>query len=72
MSIKDRYRVGRRVGQTRWQIKQAPGWRVVHQCDTLPQAAAWFHALGVNPSEITVLLTPEWLSLAKAIERRIA
>ncbi len=52
---KDTYRVGKRVGQDRWQVKQAPGWRVVHQCDTLSEAATWLIGLGVDIRLVPVL-----------------
>lgn len=47
--VAEEYRVGKRTGQNRWQIKQGRGsWRVVHQCDTLADAAKWLTDRGVD------------------------
>ena len=51
----DLYRVGKRTGQDRYQVKQAPGWRVVHQCASLEEAAAWLPTQGVDISAVPVL-----------------
>lgn len=63
------WRVGKRVGQDRWQIKQAPGWRVAHQCDTLQEAADWLSARGQDITAVQVLTEWPWLTLAEHIRK---
>lgn len=66
--ITDEYRVGKRHGQNRWQIKQAPGWRVAHECDTLEEAAAWLKSQGVNIDSVSVLTACcPWKTLAEHV-----
>ena len=64
----DDWRVGRRVGQSRWQVKRSPGWRVAHECDTLPEAAAWLTAQGADISAVPVLSTYPWPMLSNCEE----
>lgn len=54
MTTKTQWRVGRRSGQSRWQVKCAPGWRVAHECDTLAEAAAWLVAQGIDIAGVPV------------------
>lgn len=54
--MNSQWRVGKRVGQERYQVKQAPGWRVAHECDSLPEAAAWLSAQGADISTVACLV----------------
>ena len=66
--MNDQYRIGKRVGQSLWQIKQAPGWRVAHECATLQEAATWLTAQGVDIATIDVLTNCyPWKSLAEHV-----
>jgi hypothetical protein len=72
--MKNRFRIGRREGQNLWQIKEAPGWRVAHQCSSLAQAAEWLRLKGVDLSTVPVVSTlpgfdiaDRWPTLAEAI-----
>ena len=71
---RDLWRVGRREGQNLWQIKQAPGWRVAHECATLAEADAWLTAQGVDTATIHVVSlrafgTTDWPTLRDAALR---
>ena len=58
------WRVGQRTGQSRWQVKRAPGWDVAHECDSLHEAAAWLTAQGVDLQFVDVLLGWPWRTLS--------
>lgn len=62
------FRVGRRTGgDGRWQVKQGPGWKVVHQCADLRAAACWLDDQGVDIGGVSVLTPPPWLTLAEHV-----
>lgn len=61
------YRIGKRNGQNRWQVKESPGWRVARQCDTLAEAAEWLRAEGVDLSTVVVLSKWPWPTLPEAL-----
>lgn len=65
--MKEPYRVGKRNGQKRWQVKQAPGWRVAHECDTLTEAATWLIEQGADIRLIPVLTQWPWRMLGEWI-----
>lgn len=67
-TITGHWRVGRRAGQALWQIKEAPGWRVVHQVGMLGEAAAWLSERGVDLSTVFVLTTWPWPTLAEKMK----
>jgi len=50
-----------------WQIKEAPGWRVAHQVNTLEEAATWLHVRGVDIAGVAVLTAWPWLNLAEHV-----
>ena len=60
------WRVGRRTGQALWQVKQAPGWSVKFN-GTLKMCAEFLAALDVDLTEVPVLTSHEWKSLAEWI-----
>jgi len=66
--MRDEWRVGKRVGQDRWQVKQAPGWRVAHECDTLQQAACWLAAQGADVATVAVLSAPPGRTLGELVD----
>lgn len=57
------FRIGKRTGQKLWQIKEAPGWSVVHQAKTLVECADWLKANGHSLLLIPVLTAGDWRSL---------
>ena len=62
------WRVGQREGQTRWQIKKAPGWGVVHEVDSIEQAATWLSGHGTDLATVDVLTVAPWPTLAAHLE----
>ncbi len=66
------WRVGQRTGQTRWQIKKAPGWGVVHEVDSPEQAARWLAGHGVDLGTVDVLTVAPWTSLAEHLKASTA
>ncbi|MBI3985399.1 MAG: hypothetical protein HY343_00635 [Lentisphaerae bacterium] len=54
---KELYRVGKRVGQERWQIKVAPNWKVVAEFVFLKGCADWLQGGRIDISKIPVLLS---------------
>lgn len=65
------YRVGLRVGGSLWQVKQGPGWKVIHQCNTLLKAAHWLRLNhGADISKVPVLTRPPWKTLLAHIQLR--
>ena len=63
----EHWRVGQRVDQSLWQIKQAPGWRVAAQVNTLQEAAAWLTDHGADISQVAVLVGWPRKSLAEHV-----
>ncbi len=64
----EKYRIGKRTGQGRWQIKQGRGsWRVVHQCITLAEAAKWLTDRGVDIRLVPVIQDFPWKMLGKYV-----
>ncbi|MCX6901710.1 MAG: hypothetical protein NT105_23775 [Verrucomicrobia bacterium] len=71
--MKEEYRIGKRVGQDRWQIKQGSGsWRVVHQCDTLAEAAKFLTERSVDIRLVPVLQGYPWKTLGQIIAEQSA
>lgn len=69
------YRVGKRVGQNFWQVKEGPGWRIVHKCAALQEAADWLSGKGVDLSDVRVVshlpgfdIAAGWPTLKAALE----
>ena len=58
------WRVGQRTGQKLWQVKRAPGWRVVHQCDSLHAAAEYLVGHGVALASVVVVTAHPWRPLS--------
>ena len=66
--MSNQWRIGKRVGQNRWQVKQAPGWRVAHECDSLQEAADWLTSQGVDANTVDVLTECwPWKTLAQHV-----
>lgn len=53
-----------------WQIKEAPGWRVAHQVNTLEEAVTWLQARGADIAGVAVLTASPWLSLAEHVANK--
>ncbi len=63
-----KWRVGKRVGQSLYQIKEAPGWRVAHEVSTLFDAATWLTERGVDINLVPVLINWPWRSLGEHLK----
>lgn len=62
-----KWRVGQKVGLSTWQIKVAPGWKIVHECESLHAAGEWFRVKGVDALNVTVLIAGGWKSLTEFV-----
>lgn len=71
--IRERFRIGRREGRALrklWQVKEAPGWRVVHQCGSLLEAADWLRGHTIaNLDQVPVLTSGDWKPLSWWLEQ---
>lgn len=71
-SDKSSFRIARKYGSPLWQIKQAPGWRVVCNCPTLADCAVELINLGGAPAVTSVACnTHPWPVLADLVEKGI-
>lgn len=68
---KSLFRIGRKLGA--WQIKQAPGWKVVARCATLAECAEWFRrasVVDINTVPVTSSQHP-WPMLGECLEKNL-
>lgn len=67
----EEYRIGKRTGQDRWQIKHGRGsWRVLHECNTLAEAAKWLTDHGVDIRLVPVIDGYPWKMLGQFIAEK--
>ncbi len=60
---KEFYRISRKNDQSRWQIKEAPGWRIAAMVETLAEAWKWITERGHHPINVPVTDSGTWKSL---------
>jgi hypothetical protein len=61
------YRVGKRSGQTLWQIKESPFWKVVYASADFQEAVQWLGKHGVDLRLVPVLAGWPWKTVGQYV-----
>lgn len=63
--MKKRYRIMRHVGHSRWELREGPGWKVVHHAPELETVLDHVEQNGIAPESVVLVTSGKWITLAE-------